>query len=186
MEYTGLKLFQVAAFEVKALVASIVPYLKPEVLSKLITPFVRKLAILFPLITVLVTFMNDHSIHQPVIRMNTKEPEVNSFARFPKFRHLLDCLAVHVPEETHPRGEALCVAFVLVIKARGDHEEVADNEDTGDSTVFLVQSHHAEPVGRAVLHPVVHKLQPVNVFGLHVRSYLLKKGGLLGITEYEI
>ena len=146
MEYTGLKLFQVAAFEVKALVASIVPYLKPEVLSKLITPFVRKLAILFPLITVLVTFMNDHSIHQPVIRMNSKEPEVNSLAGLPELWHFFYCLAVHMPKKSHPRRKTLRITFVLVIKARGDHKEVADDEDPGDPAVLLVQSHDAQPV----------------------------------------
>ena len=80
--------------------------------------------------------------------MNSKEPEVNSLARLSKLWHLLDRLPVHMPEETHPRRKALCITFVLVFKARGDHKEVADDEDTSDPTVFIVQSHDAQGVHR--------------------------------------
>jgi len=170
MEYTAVNLFHVAAFEVKALVASIVPNLKLDFFSKLITPLVRKFAILFPLFLVVVTFI--HNWVEPVIGVNSKEPEVDSLARLTKLRHLLDRLRIHVPEEAHPRGEGLCLTFVLIIKARRDHEEIPDDEDAGDAGVLLVQSHHTEPIGGAVIHPVVHKLQPVNVLGLHVRPHL--------------
>ena len=139
MEYTAVNLFHVAAFEVKALVASIVPNLKLDFFSKLITPLVRKFAILFPLFLVVVTFI--HNWVEPVIGVNSKEPEVDSLARLTKLRHLLDRLRIHVPEEAHPRGEGL--TFVLIIKAGWDHEEIPDDEDAGNAAVLLV---HTEPI----------------------------------------
>ena len=71
MEYTAVNLFHVAAFEVKALVASIVPNLKLDFFSKLITPLVRKFAILFPLFLVVVTYI--HNWVEPVILVRPED-----------------------------------------------------------------------------------------------------------------
>lgn len=106
--------------------------------------------------------------------MDSEEPQVHRVAFEPKLRHPFDRLGVHVPQESHPRGERFTVRFVLGIEAVRNHEQVSDDESPGNPGVFSGDSDDGEPVGGAVVHPVVHELQPIDEFGLPLLASLAK------------